>query len=187
VGVHGGTVGELVSAEELETLQGWTQIGSTLDGEEAFPIVTRRSAENYLGAEGLVEVLLSGFSVCAAGGLQVVTGEAALYQRVVFLEAIGPQWLNSVQEYTGVRTPLSLAVGRQGLTLGEVDLIPYASLTYWVDRVTFDRVADGFTYEGWYGQGGATAAYGQYAVGIAFRTADDLRDESVLASLGYTF
>jgi hypothetical protein len=185
--VQGGTVGELVSQEEVDTFEGWTKIGSVMEGEDEFPIVTRRSEEAYLGAEGLVEFVLSSFSICAAGGLQVLTGEAALAERMVFLAAIGSRWVNSVQEYAGVRAPMTVAVGRQGLVVGDVDLIPYASFTYWVDRVTFDRVADGFTYEGWYGQGGATLAYGQYSVGVGFRTADDLRDESFLASLGYSF
>ena len=82
---------------------------------------------------------------------------------------------------------MTVAVGRQLLAMGEMALIPYASFTYWVDRVTFDRVSDGFTYEGFYGEGGVTAGYGRYSAGVGFRTGDDVRDESVLVSLGYSF
>jgi hypothetical protein len=187
VRVLGGTVGELVDPEEVETFVGWTKIGMVIEGEEEYPIVTRRTGEDYFGAEGLVEFVLSNFSLCAAGGIQILAGEAALTERLVYLDAIGSQWVDSVQDYAGVKIPLTVALGREGLALGDVDLIPYASFSYWVDRVTFDRVPDGFTYEGWYGQGGVTAAYGQYSAGLGFRTADDLRDESFMASLGYVF
>lgn len=189
--VLGGSLGELIDQEELDTFQEWTKIGTTTEtaGEEVteYPIVTRRAKEDYFGAEGLVELLLSDFSICAVGGVHLVYGEADLNQRITYLVAIGPRWVRSMQDYSGVRTPLTLAVGHRGIALAQVRVAPYAGLTYWVDRVTFDRVDEGFTYEGWYGEGGATFVLEGISLGLGFRTGDDLRDGSLLAYVGYTF
>ena len=73
------------------------------------------------------------------------------------------------------------------MSFADVDLIPYAAFTYWVDRVSFDRVSESFTSEGWFGRVGATLRYDHYSLGLSHRTGDDLRDQSLFASLGYSF
>jgi len=62
-----------------------------------------------------------------------------------------------MQNHSGARAPLTVAAGFDDVTFWDAELIPYATFTYWVDRVTFDRAED------------------------------DLRDQSILASLGYSF
>lgn len=189
--LQGGTLGELVSPEELDTLQEWTRIGSTLEvgpeGEREYPIITRRASEEHFGASALLETSFLHLSLCMAAGLEVVTGGAELNERITYLDALGPRWVRSEQDYSGVRAPVSVAMAYEGVALGQAALLPFVSVTYWVDRVTFDRVSDGFTYEGWYGAGGATVVLQGYSAVVGFRTADDLRDESLFLALGYTF
>ena len=185
--LEGATVGEFISTEELETHQGWSKIGTVIEGEEEYPIVTRRTGEEFFGAQALVEFMVSGWSLCAAGGVQGFSGEASLTERKVYLDAFGPQWVTGTQNYSGARAPLTLAAGFEGVSFADVDLIPYAAFTYWVDRVSFDRVSESFTSEGWFGRVGATLRYDHYSLGLSHRTGDDLRDQSLLASLGYSF
>ena len=185
--VEGGSVGAYISDAELETHQGWTKIGTVVEEDQEYPIVTRRTGENVFGAEALVELVVSGWSFCAAGGLQGLSGEASFTQRVTFLDAFGPQWATGTQDYSGARAPLTVGAGFEDLTFGEANLVPFATFTYWVDRVTFDRAVGSFRYEGWFGRVGATLRYDRFSLGLSFRTEDDLRDQSILASLGFAF